>query len=353
MRPKSLALLLLALGCGLVASIGITRVMTRGNGESDGAETNGVFVATADIGMGDMLTPELFKVEVWPKDKTPPGAISRAEDAEGRRTRGKIYAGELILDNKLFAKGSSQQGAAANIPNDYRLATIRVDAVTGGGSMILPGDRVDVMLHTVADANRGIPESLTRTILQNIKVFAVNDVWSNDKDKEGNRTILAKTISLLTTPKEAGVIMAATQMGTVNLLPRGTDDNKRAADVEVRQSELLGVSTSAQQEKQDKEAARAPVVNLPVAAAVPPPVDMPPPRPTWTMQVLTANEAGDVVLEEQPSGLWKVVAGAASTAASPPKDDPKLAAPLVPEQPEPVKPEQPHKPHKSNEGHAV
>ncbi len=31
MRPKSLALLLLALGCGLVASIGITQVMATRN----------------------------------------------------------------------------------------------------------------------------------------------------------------------------------------------------------------------------------------------------------------------------------------------------------------------------------
>ena len=36
MRPKSLALLLLALGCGLVASIGITEVMARRNAEPGG-----------------------------------------------------------------------------------------------------------------------------------------------------------------------------------------------------------------------------------------------------------------------------------------------------------------------------
>ena len=64
MRPKSLALLLLALGCGLVASIGITKVMTRGNGDGDGAiaEGAGIYVAAADIPMGDRLTPRAVKL---------------------------------------------------------------------------------------------------------------------------------------------------------------------------------------------------------------------------------------------------------------------------------------------------
>ena len=47
MRPKSLALLLLALGCGLVASIGITEVMAKRTAEPTGltGETLPIFVA--------------------------------------------------------------------------------------------------------------------------------------------------------------------------------------------------------------------------------------------------------------------------------------------------------------------
>ena len=47
MRPKSLALLLLALGCGLVASIGITEVMAKRNAEPTGptGDTQSIFVA--------------------------------------------------------------------------------------------------------------------------------------------------------------------------------------------------------------------------------------------------------------------------------------------------------------------
>ena len=111
MRPKSLALLLLALGCGLVASIGITEVMAKRNAEPTGptGETEPIFVAIADIALGDTITAQVLKLEQWPKDKVPAGAISRIEDVEGRRARTKLFAGEPILEHKLLGKGASEQ----------------------------------------------------------------------------------------------------------------------------------------------------------------------------------------------------------------------------------------------------
>ena len=95
MRPKSLAVLMLALGCGLVASIGIHQVMAKRNAEPSGAigDTQSIFVAMADIGLGDLLTSQVLKLEQWPKDKIPPGAVARIEDVEGRRARTKRRSG--------------------------------------------------------------------------------------------------------------------------------------------------------------------------------------------------------------------------------------------------------------------
>ena len=54
MRPKSIALLLLALGCGLVASVAITQVMARriAPPETANGDSQAIFVAMTDIGMG-------------------------------------------------------------------------------------------------------------------------------------------------------------------------------------------------------------------------------------------------------------------------------------------------------------
>ena len=88
MRPKSLALLLLALGCGLVASIGITQVMTGGTARRGASgETSRHLRGHHRHRDGRLLTPQVWKLEQWPKDKMPAGAISRTEDIEDRRTR--------------------------------------------------------------------------------------------------------------------------------------------------------------------------------------------------------------------------------------------------------------------------
>ncbi len=333
MRPKSLALLLLALGCGLVASIGITRVMTRGNGDANGAggEGAGIYVAAANIGMGDRLTAEVVKLEQWPKDKTPAGAISRIEDIQNRRVRTKLYAGEPILENRLCGKGVNEQGATAMIPVGYRVVPVKVDLVSGGSDLILPGDRVDVMIHLVRDPNRGIEETVTRTILQDIKVFAVNDVLDLEKDKDGNKSISAKTISLLVTPEQAAKIMLATQMGVVNLVMRSSDEDKTDAQAEARTSDLLGTMSGSQRAKEELD---PPVPNKePAAAAAPLPVEPSGPRTTWTMRVLKGSAVDDVVLEQNPSidspfGSWKLTATTNVIAGAPPKEEPKIEPPV-------------------------
>ena len=111
------------------------------------------------------------------------------------------------------------QGASAVIPNGYRVVSVQVDSVSGS-TLILPGDRVDVLVYLVGNAQHGIPETSTRTVLQDIKVFAVNDVVDMDKDKE--KSISSKTISLLATP-------AARRAGIARASPRAVSSRARPA----------------------------------------------------------------------------------------------------------------------------
>jgi pilus assembly protein CpaB len=319
MRPKSLALVLVALGCGLVASIGIMKVMTKhGPEEVQAGAGQRIFVAGADIGMGDLLIAEMLKQEEWPKDKMPPGAITDIKEIDGRRTRARLYAGEPILENKLFAKGTSQQGAAAMITKGYRIVPVKVDLVSGGSSMILPGDRVDVMVHLVRDPSRGIKETVTRTILQDIRVFAVNDVLDIEKDKDGGKSINAKTISLLVTPKQATMVMLASQMGIVNLVMRSPETEEQADNAEARPSDLLGEVAKSDRDKEEPKDTPPPV--KPPVVTPPPVVETPKPRATWTIQVLNPSGVDAVILEKDPKSdsalsVWKTVTP--GTTASP------------------------------------
>ena len=333
MRPKSLALLLLALGCALVASIGITEVLSRGEPAGPTGDTQPIFVAMTDIGLGDLITPEVLKLEQWPKDKIQRGAISLIEDIEGRRARTKIYADEPILENRLLGKGASEQGATALIPKGYRVVPVKVNLVSGGSSLILPGDRVDVMVHLVRNPGRDIPETVTRTILQDIKVFAVDDVvdLEHEKDSSG-KSIAAKTISLLVTPNQAAKVMLATHMGTINLVMRSPEDDEQIANAQARPGELFGGQSKSDRDKEslmsegsglnEKTQGFLDFLNTRkgkstgAAAAA-----QPQPPGTWIMRLLKPGDVEDVEFETEaansaetsPIGFWKTMTMAANS----------------------------------------
>jgi len=257
MRGKSVALLGLALGCGLIASIGITQVMAKRNVEPEPVpgETETVFVALEDVGFGEPLSAEALRLEQWPKDKVPTGAMTKLEDIEGRRTRTRLYAGEPILDNKLFDKNSADWGVSGRIPKGYRVVSVRVDKVSGSG-LILPGDRVDVLLYLDRNPCKGILKTTTKTILQDVKVFAVNDLV--DTEQQGETTIRATTISLLVTPAHAEKIMMATELGRIRLVMRSPEDDDIAEVQGTGPEELLGYTAGSDREAEasfDKPAA--------------------------------------------------------------------------------------------------
>ncbi|HEU5431773.1 MAG TPA: Flp pilus assembly protein CpaB [Thermomicrobiales bacterium] len=234
MRPKSIVLLVLALGCGLVASIGINQVMANRHAVAarGSVETTPIFVALGEIGIGDPLTAEMLKLEEWPKEKVPAGAASKLEDIEGRRCKQRFYPGEPILEAKLLAPGEKGQSPTDLIPKGYRVVSIRVDAVSSSSGMILPGDRVDLLVHVQENPGKGIHQARTQTFLQNVKVFAVDDLFSRDNES----TVSAKTISLLVTPDQAELVMLAGNLGTLQLAMRSasddTNDPTSGADVQ-------------------------------------------------------------------------------------------------------------------------
>jgi pilus assembly protein CpaB len=319
MRPKSLILLVLALGCGLVASIGINQVMANKRGPVAAAvDTVPIYVAQAEIGLGDPLLVEALKLEQWPKDRVPPGAIGKLEDIQDRRTKTKFFPGEPILEPKLFGKGENQDSVSEMIPKGYRVVAVRVDAVSSGGNMLLAGDRVDVMVHLQENPSKGIMETGTRTFLQNIKVFAVNDQFSRDGEE---KSLAAKTVSLLVTPPQAEIVTLASELGQIRLSMRSVDDD----GVETSGGANADLLTNGAGKGEDKTAGLKEALTgdaspdlldlLNKPAPQPEPVVVATASPGWRMIVLAGTDAREVRFSED-GGLGEVtssLSGAGNT----------------------------------------
>ncbi len=222
MRPKSMILIVIALGCGLIASIGISQVMeSRVTDAPAVTPMEQIYVAKGDVPLGQILTPQMVKMEEWPQDKVPEGAVRNLEQIEGKRPLTRLYPGEPILMAKLI-DANKFYGASEKIPKGFRVSSVKVTMDSSASGLINPGDRVDVLVFL--KRGRGISMTGTRTILKNITVFAVNDRFQRDPEEDGGGS-RAKTVSLLVKPTQVERLMLAQELGNLKLSLRRSDDD--------------------------------------------------------------------------------------------------------------------------------
>jgi len=246
MRPKSLVLLALALGCGLVASIGISQVLDGKNQTT--VETVPIYVALQNINLGDPLDEGMVSLQEWPKGKVPLGAITKWEEIDERRPRTVIFEGEPLLDGKFLPKGQTHD-PIAGIPTGMRLKTISVDAQKSVAGLLSPGDRVDLQLYVKKNERESITDSFTKIIMQNVRVYAVDQAIQRSADGAESRTV-AKTVSLIVTPQQANRITTAENLGSISLIPRHPDDEVIVDDWEQSIDDLLARSDSNSRERE-------------------------------------------------------------------------------------------------------
>jgi pilus assembly protein CpaB len=339
MRPKSIILLALALGCGLVASIGISQVLD-GNNKPAAVATSPIYVALQNVNVGDPLTDKTVSLEEWPKDKVPVGAITKWEDLEDRRPRSNIYQGEPILDNKLLAKGQTND-PIQGVPTGMRLKTVSVDARKSAAGLLSPGDRVDLQIFVKANESQGVSHAFTKIFLQNIRVFAVDQTIDKSADGEESR-IVAKTVSLIVTPPQASRITLAENMGEISLIPRNPDDDKVVDDSEQGTDELFGRSTAnSRKAEQGSDDSKGPLAGFKAmmaeAMAGVAAQTAAPPAPSFEMTILFPGDTSTVQfsangnpIDEQttadPAPLTPPAAFVAPTAAPSPAPGPADAA---------------------------
>lgn len=253
MRPKSLILLALALGCGLVASIGISQVLDSKNVKTAVVETTPIYVALENINLNDPIDDSMVSLQEWPKSKVPVGAITSWEDLEDRRPRTVIFAGEPIMDGKMMGKGQ-RHDPISGIPPKMRLKTVSVDARKSAAGLLSPGDRVDVQIYVRRNERENIPHAFTKIFLQNIRVYAVDQAVQRDAEGNEARTV-AKTVSLVVTPEQANRITTAENVGEISLIPRHPDDDSVVDDTETNTADIFASSESNSREKERETSA--------------------------------------------------------------------------------------------------
>jgi pilus assembly protein CpaB len=158
----------------------------------------------------------------WPSGNTPRGAYSDPILLEGRIAKQSFLPGEVILEERVveYLGGST---LASIIEPNKRAVTVRVNDVIGVAGFLLPGNRVDIL------STRQLGNSArTETILQDIKVLAVDQTASTDKD----RPVVVRAVTLELSPSESELLVKATSEGTLQLTLRNPLDSELVAKKE-------------------------------------------------------------------------------------------------------------------------
>jgi pilus assembly protein CpaB len=242
----------------------------------------------------------MLSLQEWPKDKIPHGAIAKLEDLQGRRPRTAIFEGEPILEGKLLAPGQIAD-PISSIKKGMRLKTIAVDAEKSAAGLLRPGDRVDVQLFVKKDAHTGVDTAKSKVILQNIRVFAVDQAVQRSPDG-GEEKSIAKTVSLMLTPEQASKLSLAEQIGEISLIPRNPDDEDAADSPEYTVTDLLAGNEKNSREKEQGTEKH----ETPPAAADPVPNDTlvnainnTPKKEPFRMEIVEAQAVHEVLFDAE------------------------------------------------------
>lgn len=238
MKQKNLVMLVVAVGCGLVAAVAVAKLSAGGN---KGPETVKVLVAKKDLPLQTKLDEkELDDLLAWadmPKNLVPPDAATDIEQVKGKELNRTLKVGNPV---SLTDLGKINR---IELPHGYKHLTVKATQVDLAGGFAKPGSRVDIMY--VERLNSG--KARAAIILRDMLVLAVNMIHTVD-EKTGAAIAQVESASFAVNDKQAALLTLAEERGKLKMLLRGTTkadlEQKNNGEIEWVDDPFSSVSTA-------------------------------------------------------------------------------------------------------------
>lgn len=214
---KALLLLAVAILFGTGASVFANNWLKQQAGlvaENNTVATTPVVVASTEIQYAQSIEPIHLKIIQWPSDSVPESSIQDIEEVVGNVANQKILSGEPILSERIVESVAGSTLSSLIAPNK-RAITLRVNDVVGVAGFLLPGNHVDVLGTRMVDKR-----AISRTVLQNLKVLAVDQTANSDKDEP----VVVRAVTLEANLRESLDLVQATEEGSIQLVLRNPED---------------------------------------------------------------------------------------------------------------------------------
>ena len=166
-------------------------------------------VAAEPLRFGAPLSRQAVREIPWPDGDPPPGAFATKDDLFKDGNRTVLYPleqGEPLFASKLTGPG--ERAAVSRLISDgNRAVTLRVNDVAGVGGLVLPGDRVDVVLTT---------GEVAEVILQDVRILSIDQM----ADEKSTEPMVAHTATVEVSPEAAQKLVLAQSVGSLSLVLR-------------------------------------------------------------------------------------------------------------------------------------
>jgi len=221
MKPKTMILLVIAVGCGLAASVMTSRLIADRNTPVEAKVK--VIATKVKLNQHTLIKdPEkVFYEKEVPESAVPKSALKSLEGLKDKKTSRTLSEDAMVCAEDLVSKESS--GLSAELPPGMRAVAIKVNQESLAGGFVLPGSRVDV----VCTFRRGDQDSVAQTILQSMLVLAVDTI--NNRTPDSGNSIIGTTVTLAAKPEETQRLSLAQSLGELRLVLRPVGETEKIA----------------------------------------------------------------------------------------------------------------------------
>ncbi len=255
MKSKSLVLLAVAAGCGLVAMLGVQQMLS--GGKQPAQSKVRILVAKLDIDPGVPLDKTNVGFKEWPKDALPEGSVTKEEEYTERSLKHRVGPGQPILKMELGNKG--EFGVDVQIPEGMTLVTYPATATMTHSGLLKPGSFVDVYAAIEYPQKGGGKRTEVKPVLQCIQVIAVGNQMAGTEAASEANAKEAKNISFVAYPLQGQLLQLAYKKsnGAIQLALRGKNDKTLANTRDLSEQQMNMLSNKLFGETEDTKPAVA------------------------------------------------------------------------------------------------
>lgn len=219
MKPKTMILLIVAVGCGLGAAVMAQKMMNDRNPPVKLIKAQKDIAKWTTIKNDEWIGENFVLIEV-PRDQVPPDILAKNPVQDlmwlSRKTKDhvidkKMMPGDVLLPENVVEKNAG--GLASALHRGYTAFTIRATADSATAGFIAPDDWVKVISVRKLPSGDKIP----KVLMQNVRVAAVDNLSERGPKDEKAQAKPPATVTLEVTDEESKELKKAQEEGPLSL----------------------------------------------------------------------------------------------------------------------------------------